>query len=174
MLDEMIEELDVTEAPAEEVAEIPFEIEDVEEAAAQEVAPDEGAEASDFSAEMEELKSLRSEVERLRAEAQRLAEGYAELMDLYPSAQLSSMPDSFNEAVRQGVPPAAAYALEMRRREVRAKRAEAARKSAERTSVGKISTVDDGLFTPDEVRGMSRREVRENYGRIMESMRRWK
>lgn len=174
MLDEMIEELDVTEAPAEEVAEIPFEIEDVEEEVAQEAAPDEEAEASDFSAEMEELKSLRSEVERLRAEAQRLAEGYAELMDLYPSAQLSSMPDSFKEAVRQGVPPAAAYALEMRRREVRAKRAEAARKSAERTSVGKISTVDDGLFTPDEVRGMSRREVRENYGRIMESMRRWK
>ena len=174
MLDEMIEELDVPEAPAEEVAEIPFEIEDVEEAVAQEAAPDEVAESSDFSAEMEELKSLRSEVERLRAEAQRLAEGYAELMDLYPSAQLSSMPDSFNEAVRQGVPPAAAYALEMRRREVRAKRAEAARKSAEKASVGKISTVDDGLFTPDEVRGMSRREVRENYGRIMESMRRWK
>lgn len=174
MLDEMIEELDVSEAPAEEVAEIPFQIEDVEEDVAQEAAPDEEAEASDFSAEMEELKSLRSEVERLRAEAQRLAEGYAELMDLYPSAQLSSMPDSFKEAVRQGVPPAAAYALEMRRREVRAKRTEAARKSAEKTSVGKISTVDDGLFTPDEVRGMSRREVRENYGRIMESMRRWK
>lgn len=174
MLDEMIEELDVTEAPAEEAAEIPFEIEDVEEEVAQETALDEEAESSDFSAEMEELKSLRSEVERLRAEAQRLAEGYAELMDLYPSAQLSSMPDSFKEAVRQGVPPAAAYALEMRRREVRAKRAESARKSAEKTSVGKISTVDDGLFTPDEVRGMSRREVRENYGRIMESMRRWK
>lgn len=174
MLDEIVEELVLTEESTEEIEEIPFEIEEVEEAVAQEAAPDEEAVASDFSAEMEELKALRSEVERLRAEAERLAEGYAELMDLYPSAQLSSMPDSFNEAVRQGVPPAAAYALEMRRREVRAKRAEAARRSAEKTSVGKISTVDDGLFTPDEVRGMSRREVRENYGRIMESMRRWK
>lgn len=174
MLDEIVEELVLTEESTEEVAEIPFEIEDVEEAVAQEAAPDEEAVTSDFSAEMEELKALRCEVERLRAEAERLAEGYAELMYLYPSAQLSSMPDSFNEAVRQGVPPAAAYALEMRRREVRAKRAEAARRSAEKTSVGKISTVDDGLFTPDEVRGMSRREVRENYGRIMESMRRWK
>lgn len=174
MPDEIVEELVISDAPAEDCEEIPFELEEEVEQMTESAAPDEDVGANDFSAEMEELKTLRTEVERLRAEAQRLAEGYAELMDLYPSAQLSSMPDSFNEAVKQGVPPAAAYALEMRRREVRAKRAEAARRSAEKTSVGKISTVDDGLFTPDEVRGMSRREVRENYGRIMESMRRWK
>ena len=182
MLEELMEAICDETAEAEvftdEGTEAPFELDVESESPIAEndepSQPDEKAEESDFSAEREELKMLRTEVARLRAEAQRLAEGYAELMDLYPSAQLNTMPDSFNEAVKQGVPPAAAYALEMRRREVRAKRAEAARKTAEKSSVGRISTVDDGLFTPDEVRGMSRREVRENYGRIMESMRHWK
>ena len=122
----------------------------------------------------DELLNLRGEVERLRGEAERIADGYAELIELFPSAELRSMPDSFKEAVKRGVPPAAAYALEMRRREVNAKRAAEARKNALATSFGKVDSASDTLYTPDEVRAMSREEVRENYGRIMESMRRWK
>lgn len=129
-------------------------------------------EAKDQTAD--ELLNLRSEVERLRGEAERIADGYAELIELFPSAELRSMPDSFKEAVKRGVPPAAAYALEMRRREVNAKRAAEARKNAVATSFGKVDSASDTLYTPDEVRAMSRKEVRENYGRIMESMRRWK
>lgn len=178
MLDELIDlPPEVAEDLQAEVADAPFEV--LEESAQAEACEEtedvsEEHQGTDARAEHEEVLQLRAEVERLRAEAQSLAEGYAELVDLYPSAQLSNMPDSFTEAVKNGVPPAAAYALEMRRREVRAKRAEAARRAAADTSAGKISTVDDGLFTPDEVRGMTRREVRENYGRIMESMRHWK
>jgi hypothetical protein len=170
MPEELVENM---ESSVVEVNDIPFEVEEPMTDNGVVCPNEEKIEDINFSAD-EELKTLRAEVERLRAEAERLAEGYAELMELYPSAQLGSMPDSFKEAVKCGVPPAAAYALEMRRREVRAKRAEAARRSAEKSSAGRISTVDDGLFTPDEVRGMSRREVRENYGRIMESMRHWK
>lgn len=128
----------------------------------------------------EDTASLRAEVDRLRAElhevrenAERLAAGYEELTDLFPSADLGSMPDSFRDSVRRGVPPAAAYALEMRRREVEAARAAEAQRIARESSVGGVSRRADSPLSPDEVRAMSREEVRENFSRILESMKCW-
>lgn len=40
-------------------------------------------------------------------------------------------------------------------------------------SAGDLTGADDSLFSPAEVRAMSRSEVRANLGRIRESMRHW-
>ena len=121
----------------------------------------------------EEISRLRDELAREKETFSRLAEGYEELSELFPGADLRSMPDSFRENVRRGVPPAAAYALEMRRREVDADRAADAERIAREKSAGGLRGADSSLFSPDEVRAMSRDEVRSNFGRILESMKSW-
>lgn len=120
-----------------------------------------------------ENERLRAELETARAAADRLADGYAELGELFPGADLRAMPDSFREAVKNGVPPAAAYALEVRRREVERSRAEEAARLAHDASAGRIVGSAPSLYSPDEVRAMSPAEVRENYSLILDSMRRW-
>lgn len=123
--------------------------------------------------DLEEISRLRDELARERETFSRLAEGYEELSELYPGADLRSMPDSFRENVRRGVPPAAAYALEIRRREVDAARAAEAERLARENSAGGLRGADSSLLSPDEVRAMSRDEVRSNFSRILESMKSW-
>ena len=129
--------------------------------------------STDSERDRDEISRLREELARERETFARLADGYDELSELYPGADLRSMPDSFRDNVRRGVPPAAAYALEMRRREVDAARAAEAERLARENSAGGLRGADSSLFSPDEVRAMSRDEVRNNFGRILESMKNW-
>lgn len=125
---------------------------------------------TDVSAEVERL---RRELAEARSAAERIVAGFEELTDLFPGADLSSMPDEFRQAVRRGVPPAAAYALELRRREVESARAAEAQRLARETSAGGLNASAPTLLSPDEVRAMSREEVRQNFSRIVESMKSW-
>ncbi len=120
-----------------------------------------------------ENERLRAELEGMRRRFAELERGYAELIELFPGADLSKMPDSFSEAVSNGVPPAAAYALELRRREVFLQKVASAAESASASSAGKLGGASDDVLSPAEVRAMSRDEVKRNYSRIMESMKRW-
>ena len=52
-------------------------------------------------------------------------------------------------------------------------RAVADRASAAELSAGRLRGAADSLYSPSEVRAMSRREVRANLDRIRESMRHW-
>ena len=137
----------------------------------EEIATDEpAAEDIDLHAELEDLRRRLETAER---SAREISAGWREFTELYPDADISSLPDSFNAALERGIPPAAAYALELRRREVtKIKMAEAERKGREFSS-GRINTAEDSLYSPDEVRSMPPAEVRKNMEKIRRSMKSW-
>ena len=139
-------------------------------------APDPGADPAD-SAELsrlrEDLTRLREELARKESVSFRLGRECAEFRDLYPETPLSSVPDEVWNAVRDGVPLPAAFALAERRRE----RLEQAAKDSNRRNLarssGELGQEAPGYFSPEEVRRMSRDEVRENYSNILLSMQKW-
>ena len=131
----------------------------------------EAEESIDLNAE---LDSLRRRLEVAERTAREISAGWREFTELYPDADISSLPDSFNADIERGIPPAAAYALELRRREVRLARIEAADRRAREMSSGRISTTDDSLYSPDEVRAMPPSEVRKNMEKIRRSMKSWR
>ena len=138
---------------------------------------DEAAEAPEAEESIDlnaELDSLRRRLEVAERTAREISAGWREFTELYPDADISSLPDSFNADIERGIPPAAAYALEMRRREVRRARIEAADRRAREMSSGRISTTDDSLYSPDEVRAMPPSEVRKNMEKIRRSMKSWR
>lgn len=120
-----------------------------------------------------ELDTLRRRVEVAERTAREISAGWREFSELYPEADIASLPDSFNSAIERGIPPAAAYALELRRREVTKLRIEAADKRARELSAGKLEPTEDSLYSPDEVRAMSPSEVRKNMEKIRRSMKSW-
>ena len=123
---------------------------------------------------LSELESLRSRLETAERTAREISAGWREFTELYPEADISSLPDSFNSAIERGIPPAAAYALELRRKEVRLARIKAADQRARELSAGKLDPVDDTLYSPDEVRAMPPAEVRKNIEKIRRSMKSWR
>ena len=138
---------------------------------------DEAAEAPEAEESIDlnaELDSLRRRLEVAERTAREISAGWREFTELYPDADISSLPDSFNADIERGIPPAAAYALEMRRREVRRARIEAADRRAREMSSGRISTTDDSLYSPDDVRAMPPSEVRKNMEKIRRSMKSWR
>lgn len=139
-------------------------------------APDPGADPTDpaeLSRLREELTQLREELTRKEAVSFRLGRECAEFRDLYPEIPLSAVPDEVWNAVRDGVPLPAAFALAERRRERLEQAAkDSNRRNLSRTS-GELGQEAPSYFSPEEVRRMSRDEVRENYSNILLSMQKW-
>lgn len=121
-----------------------------------------------------ELESLRQRLDVAERTAREISAGWREFSELYPDADLNSLPDSFTADIERGIPPAAAYALEMRRREVRRAKIERADRRGREMSSGRVNGTDDGLYSPDEVRAMSPSEVRNNMEKIRRSMKSWR
>jgi 5-enolpyruvylshikimate-3-phosphate synthase len=48
-----------------------------------------------------------------------------------------------------------------------------ARPSLAVEAISKITTIEEDMFTPEQVRKMTRQEVRDNYKKIIESMKYW-
>ena len=149
-------------------------------AAAEKSAPPE--ETAEKTADAEnELTLLRGEVERLRAELQSVRKTEArvnadveEFRRLFPNADLAGLPEEVTDGVRAGTPLSASYALYERRIAAERERAEAVnRQNAFRSSGAAGKNTSREYFTPDEVRAMSQSEVRDNYTKIVESMKRW-
>lgn len=143
--------------------------------------PEESPEELPEESEQDERSTLLSELEALRSRlataertAREISAGWREFTELYPDADMSSLPDSFNSAIERGIPPAAAYALELRRKEVRLARIKAADQRARELSAGKLDPADDTLYSPDEVRAMPPAEVRKNIEKIRRSMKSWR
>ena len=100
--------------------------------------------------------------------------GKAAMLELFPDADPEALTGEVLELTKEGVPLAAAYALYQKRAEKRC--ADAALQNAQNAgacfgSVGRSSEND--YFTPDEVRAMTRNEVRANYQKIIQSMKSW-
>ena len=121
-----------------------------------------------------QIDELRTRLESAERTAREISAGWRELSELYPDADISSLPNSFTNAVERGIPPAAAYALEMRRREVERAKIEEAAERSRKMSAGKIKSADDKLYSPEEVRAMSPSEVKNNIEKIRRSMKSWR
>lgn len=121
-----------------------------------------------------ELEDLRTKLEKAERVAREITEGWREFTALYPDADISTLPDSFNAALERGIPPAAAYALELRRREVEQLKIARADRKAREQSFGRIESAEDSLYSPAEVRAMKPAEVRKNIDKIRRSMKSWR
>ena len=131
--------------------------------------------------EENELETMRNELERLRSElreskleGERIASEIAELHSLFPEANASQLPDEVKASIASGIPLAAAYALYEKRREAERARADGINRKNASLSYGAAGkNTPKEYFSPDEVRAMSQSEVRANYARIIESMKKW-
>ena len=160
-MDEMLDIEPTEEIPEENSVEIP---EDYAEE----------AEHNEKNSLLIELEALKSRLETAERTAREISAGWREFTELYPEADISALPDSFNAAIERGIPPAAAYALELRRKEVRLARIKAADQRARELSAGKLDPAEDALYSPEEVRAMSPSEVRKNIEKIRRSMKSWR
>lgn len=121
-----------------------------------------------------ELDSLKKELEENRAFYARLDGECAEFSSLYPDVSVTSLPDTVWQSVKKGVPLSAAYALEVRRAEVKAQKARQVNRDNSEMSSGALGNNNrNDFFSPAEVRAMSASEVRANYSKIIESMSKW-
>ena len=102
-----------------------------------------------------------------------MGEEYAEFAILYPDVPLSAIDESVMEDVKRGIPIAAAYALAERRRRHAAEAAARSNLENQRRSAGTVKPTAGEYFTPEEVRRMSREEVRTHYPKILASMQKW-
>lgn len=138
-------------------------------------------EDSEDTAQQTELELLRNEVKTLRAEldektaiAERISAQLGELAELFPDVTPAAIPQDVWEQVKNGTPLAAAYALYERRSFIKNKHATEINEKNARLSSGKAgSSATKEYFSPDDVRAMSRSEVRANYSKIIESMKKW-
>lgn len=128
----------------------------------------------------ESVERLRHELQQLREEIRdreefygRVGRDYEEFRTLYPNVNVSDLPDSVWKDVRCGIPIAAAYALaEQRRRRIEEQARAANLANAERSS-GPMLSGEPEFFSPADVRAMTRDEVRHNYQKIIQSMKKW-
>ena len=122
----------------------------------------------------EEINKLRREIRVKTEEAKLIKAQLGEFEELFPSVAPEDIPGSVWESVRQGNSLAAAYALHHRRREIRDQKLNDVNRANAMNSSGSIGNKTGAeFFTPDEVRAMSQSEVRANYQRIIESMKKW-
>ncbi len=130
---------------------------------------------------IESIGSLKAEIDRLRTELeesrsvnQRVADDISEFHRLFPNVELGSIPDEVRNSVRTGIPLSASYALYEKRLDAERERIEAInRQNAIRSSGAAGKNTPKEYFSPEEVRSMSQSEVRENYKKIIDSMKKW-
>lgn len=96
-----------------------------------------------------------------------------EFRDLWPDVSLTSLPDAVLHDVKNGVPLAAAYALNERRAQRLTKIAEATNAANHARSSGSAEGECSGFLSPAEVRAMTPEQVRKQYRQILLSMPKW-
>lgn len=121
-----------------------------------------------------EIEQLRSELEHKKQEEEKATQELEEFHRLFPNVAVREIPAPVWNDLQNGIPLSAAYALYEKKNRMDAIRAEEInRQNAERSS-GRAGRGTAGeYFSPDEVRAMSRSEVRANYRKIVESMKTW-
>ena len=142
-----------------------------EEKAEEEALVEEVLDAVALKNELEELKVKLAEKE---SALERMSREIGEFSEIFPEKQINSIPDSVWASVKEGIPLAAAYALYERKNAVRAGTAELINTRNNERSTGSIGRANtENFYTPSEVKAMSREEVRKNYTKIIESMKKW-
>ena len=123
---------------------------------------------------LSELRALREELVEKKRAFEKMSRDIGEFEELYPERNVNEIPDTVWESVRSGIPLAAAYALYERKNALRADTAKSINEMNSARATGSIGReVTENFYTPDEVRAMSRSEVKRNYSKILESMKKW-
>lgn len=143
--------------------------------------PDTPTEIVENGAAIDEVKALKEKIAALEDQLNEKSEKYermsrelGEFSELFGETNILTIPDEVWQSVRGGVPLAAAYALYEKQMSKRALEAEIVNQKNRNLSTGSIGkSAEEGFYTPDEVRAMSRGEVRKNYSKIIESMQKW-
>ena len=121
-----------------------------------------------------ELRALREELIEKKKAFEKMSRDIGEFEELYPERNVNEIPDTVWESVRSGIPLAAAYALYERKNALRADTAKSINEINNARTTGAIGReITENFYTPDEVRAMSRSEVKRNYSKIIESMKKW-
>ena len=141
----------------------------------------ENAETDSPESKADELDALRAEIASLKealskksAEADMIKGQLGEFSALFPNVSPEDIPEEVWESVAVGGSLAAAYALYHRKEQLRRNRVRELNDKNAELSTGKVG-VDSAkeYFTPSDVRAMSRSEVRANYSKILDSMKKW-
>ena len=102
-------------------------------------------------------------------------EEMAEFSRLFPTTSVSTIPEEVWQDTERGIPLSAAYALYEKRSGIDRQYAEEINRRNARLSAGSAGVYTQNEYlSPDEVRAMSPSEVRENFKRIRESMKKWR
>ena len=164
----VIEEVAVTDTPT-DIDEVISEVEDIEEATDP---------AQCITEELETLRAqvceLTAQLERKQAEAERISAQLGDFNELFPEASVQSLPDEVWEDVKNGNSLAASYAIYQRKVHMAEMRIKEINQKNASLSAGKAGTnTASEFFSPDEVRSMTREQVRCNYQKIINSMKKW-
>ena len=136
------------------------------------IEPEESTES--IAALKEEIESLKAAIRQRDEQQERLTRELGEFSELFPETPPSAIPEEIWEEVRRGIPLAAAFALREKKEQMRNARIGEINKRNSLCSAGMAGVGTSGeYFTPDEVRAMSRGEVKANYEKIIASMKKW-
>ena len=140
----------------------------------------EGEEATDTEAELSSIKDeilkLREELtrlEELREKSMRMLQEFDEFIELFPEQRVENLPNEVWDEAKRGASLAAAYALYEKRREAKERLASQVNAKNAALSAGKAGEAANEYFSYEQVKGMSQAEVRKNYSKIRESMKKW-
>lgn len=121
-----------------------------------------------------EIVKLRAELEGIGSKRSEFISEIKEFASIFGADSVSKISDEVWESTSTGVPLAAAYALYEKREALRAQMAERVNKKNASMSAGAIkNATNPEFFSPSEVKAMSAKEVKRNYNRIIESMKKW-
>ncbi len=128
-----------------------------------------------------ELEALRAQVCELtdmlakkQQEAEKIAAQLGDFYSLFPDTAVDALPEEVWDDVRKGNSLAASYAVYQRKMQLRAERIQKINQKNATLSAGKAGTdTEKEFYTPDEVRSMSQGQVRANYSKIINSMKKW-
>ena len=132
----------------------------------------------------EEILALRAEIENLRAQLvareqeekikTRMNTELAEFEEYFPEVALEQIPDEVWEKVKGGASLSASYSLFKRKKELESKKVRDLNEKNRKMSAGSVAGGDgEKYFSPAEVKRMTSAQVKNNYDRILESMRHW-
>ena len=122
----------------------------------------------------EQVRRLTEELNEKNAQSERIASELGEFYELFPEADIKALPEEVWDGVKAGTSLAASYALYNHRVNAREARAREINERNSSLSTGRVSVGGASeYFTPDEVKAMSRAEVKANYSKIIESMKKW-
>ncbi len=135
---------------------------------------DEHGALAELALRIDELEKKLSERERTPERDERMSAEMSDFARFFPDVRADEIPESVWERVRGGESLAGSFALYRYARERENRRVSEYNEANGKMSAGSLSpNTQSSYYSPDEVRKMSRRQIKEHYDDVIESMRHW-